>query len=347
MSTAAPRWLPTAGLVAVCAYGATLLVIDRCLSVRPSQQTLHGYLAVLRAQAERVDAGPGVLALLSGAEQRSKGSGPFIPAAGVLSAWRMAHAAEPVIWNHDTPQSVLARLHTAGAELDAVGSSEARDLVKRIDDLFRRRAARTWARRAGAGLHAVRLATRRLIGRQDPVRPPEQRLHDEARALLGEALRVVLGARDTTFESLADLQIKAVWLSIFGLAVIAMASLTFHREALFFLGAIGGLLSRLGRLMRRKPSATDYGASSASLILAPVSGAIAGWIGVLLLSVLVELGVLDATHLSGLWDRPVAPLALGLAFLLGFSERLFARVLRVAEGSLDLPKKTNHGGGAS
>lgn len=98
------------------------------------------------------------------------------------------------------------------------------------------------------------------------------------------------------------------------------------RGVLFLVGAIGGLLSRLSRSLERNDVPTDYGASWTTLFLSPVAGALGAWAGILLSALAVELNVLSETF-KDLWCCPFTQLALGLALLFGFSERLFDTVL--------------------
>jgi hypothetical protein len=62
-------------------------------------------------------------------------------------------------------------------------------------------------------------------------------------------------------------------------------------------------------------------------------GAITGWAGLLLAIMLARLGILG-TALELDWNNPYEPVALGMAFLLGFSERLFDNVLSKLEGGI-------------
>jgi len=78
----------------------------------------------------------------------------------------------------------------------------------------------------------------------------------------------------------------------------------------------------------------DYGASWSTLWLAPVLGALGAWIGVLLVQFLARVRVLDAHTFGQLWDHPTRRVAMVAAFLLGFSERLFARVVSLSENKI-------------
>jgi hypothetical protein len=147
------------------------------------------------------------------------------------------------------------------------------------------------------------------------------------KALLAEALDIVNDRTDTDFANLISWQNKTLWIVACGLLlVIALAGVLEH-EVLFLVGATGGLLSRLSRSLQRADVPTDYGASWTTLFLSPVAGALAGWSGVLLIILAVQLEALGPLFSKIDWCNPSAPAALGVAFLLGFSERAFDGIL--------------------
>jgi hypothetical protein len=166
----------------------------------------------------------------------------------------------------------------------------------------------------------------------DPVVPL-----DRWRALLSEALGLLYDRTDTDFATLVSWHNKTVWLVGTGLLLIVSLAAALQHEVLFLVGATGGLLSRLSRSLQRADVPTDYGASWTTLFLSPVVGALAGWSGVLLIVVAVELNVLGAVFKLD-WCNPYAPLALGLAFLLGFSERAFDGILGQLEDKVQSQK---------
>lgn len=159
------------------------------------------------------------------------------------------------------------------------------------------------------------------------------------RALLAEALGLLYDRTDTRFATLISWHNKTMWLTACGLLLIASLAATLQHEVLFLVGATGGLLSRLSRSLSRAEVPTDYGASWTSLFLSPVVGALAGWSGILLLITGRELNVLGST-VNINWCNPYHPLALGLAFLLGFSERAFDGILTKLETKLQTPADT-------
>jgi hypothetical protein len=153
-------------------------------------------------------------------------------------------------------------------------------------------------------------------------KPPVER----GRAVLQEALHVIYDSTDTELSIYATWHNKAVWLTGCALLLIVALTALLQNGVLFLAGGLGGLLSRLNRELDRADFQTDYGASWATLFLSPAVGALMGWAGVLLVSLLEKFQILgSALHVD--WCRPYAPLSLGLAVAFGFSERLFDAVL--------------------
>jgi len=318
-----------AGLALV--YAITVVVLDRYNSSRPSRALLREYLVDLRSTPPVDSRGDAVArgvwdelqAVIEHVDDESDGRwyrrkiktnssenpqiarlandlphirGRFksIHTSGILAIWRRAHVLERRRWLFAPSDEVHQRLVSAGADLDELGTSDARELAKRI------------AKVSGA-----------------------DRNEDEEHALLDEALRVYFAKRDDGFASAADMQAKAVYLVEFGLLLVVALALGFHREQLFLFGALGGLLSRLTRILGRNPVATDYGASAASLMIAPVMGALAGFAGIAALQGLGDIKVTQHT-LASLWSTPSTPLALTFALAFGFVERLLDKALQAA-----------------
>jgi hypothetical protein len=149
---------------------------------------------------------------------------------------------------------------------------------------------------------------------------------DRWRALHSEALGYVYNRSDTTFAQLVSWQNKTVWLVGCSLLLIVALAATLQHGILFLVGATGGLMSRLARSLSRDAVPTDYGASWSTLFLSPVIGALAGWAGILLVIVGVEFNILGSA-LKFDWCNTFNPVMLGLALLLGTSERFFEGIL--------------------
>jgi hypothetical protein len=159
-------------------------------------------------------------------------------------------------------------------------------------------------------------------------------------ALLSEALGLLYDRTDTDFATLISWHNKSIWLIGTGLLLIVSLAAALQHEVLFLVGATGGLLSRLSRSLQRADVPTDYGASWTTLFLSPVVGALAGWSGVLLVVVAVDLNVLGVIFKVD-WCNPFCPMALGLAFLLGFSERAFDGILGQLEDKVQAKQSSS------
>jgi len=145
------------------------------------------------------------------------------------------------------------------------------------------------------------------------------------RALLEEFLAALYDARDTRYARFLTLHNKAAWLLLVGLGLAwALGSFApglpngLSLGTGLLLGFLGGLLSRLLRVVATKELPTDYGAYWVPLFLAPVLGALGAVGGYLVFWALVEAQALG----EGLKPLLSPPAAYGLLVVLGFSERL-------------------------
>ena len=277
--------------VAAAAYLVGVIVARRVL-IRQSARTLTAYVERLRSSYE--------------VDQRIEGQlAKAVQAAGkhsedlVLEGWRLAHGTEPLLARGLPSEQIVARLVVLGHELSKSAVEGRAELGRRM-------------------LEAVR-----------PV-PGEDPAADEAtlRALLAEGLAQTYDARDDYFDGLVQENRRSTWLTTVGLAGVAGVAVVFGRSEFLLMGAIGGLFSRLTRILRRRPEPTDYGVSWGPLMLGPVAGALSGWIGILVLAALGAAGVSPLSEkLTPNWDQDVRSLELALAFLLGFSERFLQRIL--------------------
>jgi hypothetical protein len=342
-ATSAPDWLVVGGLVFMAVYLLALIVFDRCLSTRPSRDLLLRFAQSLRRGAgHRGHVDPATAAQLERDIDRLVSwvpRGRVISVTRVLSSWRFAHELERRTWVFATGDEVRRRLDTAQQELAALADATGDDIVAAAMSNEIRRLLHGEPADPKRSL-VVTLGRWQLSWRGRPA--PGADTENALRACLQQALRLLQDRRDTRFESLADLQTKSVWLAVLGIALILIASVTAGREAFFVFGALGAFVSRLGRLLRRKPSEYDYGASSGALYLSPVAGAIAGWLGVLLVSALADSNVnVLGSAFSGIWDNP-GLLAFAVATVSGFSERVLNRVLQEAGETISAT-----GGGSS
>jgi hypothetical protein len=153
------------------------------------------------------------------------------------------------------------------------------------------------------------------------------------RALLGRALAIIYAERDTGFSSLMEWHNKASWLMTAAIIFIGFLASAAGGAVLFLAGAAGGFSSRLMRALRREDVPLDYGASWTTLFLSPIFGALAGWFGIALVTFATspDINLLGDAFRRVDWYDPTNPVTLGIAFMMGFSERLFDAVTRAVE----------------
>jgi hypothetical protein len=168
------------------------------------------------------------------------------------------------------------------------------------------------------------------------------------RGLLYEALGMIYARNDDDNDNLLTWHNKTLWLS--GLGILLLISLEGVRRGgggLFVVGATGGFMSRLMRTLKRDNVPTDYGAYWTTLFLSPLVGALAGWTGILLIELAAKLQVLGSVFDVVKLQMPdgYGNLTLGIAFLLGFSERLFDGILKPLEERIE--KKAQAGSSSS
>lgn len=167
----------------------------------------------------------------------------------------------------------------------------------------------------------------------------------DLKACLQEVLRVVFTTRDNFYENLVNWHNKALFLIAAGLGLVLALVIANSHPMLLLLGAIGGYLGRLTRSLQAGKVPTDYGAYWTTLFLSPIAGALAAWAGVLLIGVLSHD---DLKLLGAAFDKvkfpdaqnPLNSQTMAAAFLLGFSERFFMRIVSTLEGRND-PKSKN------
>lgn len=156
-------------------------------------------------------------------------------------------------------------------------------------------------------------------------------------ALLIQALTYFDDEIDNSYSQLVSWQTKAVWLTASGAAVIVTLTFMVGNATLFLVGAVGGYLSRLSRSLKRADVPTDYGASWTTLFLSPIAGALSGWFGILLIVLLADsrFNVLGDAFRAVNWCAAMAPITMALAFVFGFSERLFDGIVSSLEDKVD------------
>jgi hypothetical protein len=360
-SPTASSWTLVGGGGLLVLYAAFLLAFDRCISTHPSRDLLVQTLDGLRdcagwprpevdandppssKAAERFDEVKSSVndAIESARRQLQstrnlkaaqknpdapKRYATVIDTALVLAIWRQAHRLDCVCWSVAPDEAAKEHLSTVMSQLKALDRPDAKNLVTQA-------AAADTAEKSTQPEQTLRLGPLTLT-------KPAVKEKSDPHPLLQEALTVFYDDRDTTFESLADTQSKASWLGILGVALIAIAALTSHREELLVFGAIGALLSRSLGLLGRKPGGNYYGVSAAVFTLAPVIGALSGWAGVAIVQGLNDLKVLSPTTFGSVWTSPTSTKSLAIAFAFGFVERLIDRVAQSTADAVPGPDKT-------
>ena len=222
-----------------------------------------------------------------------------------ISGWGLAHEAEAHLAPFLSADETRASLERAAADLLQLADSTAISIAEHIKQSL-----------------------------AAPVASVGDGSDERRQALLMQARGMLYDAMDTKFATLVSWQNKTAWLVGVGLVLIIALAAVLQHENLFLLGAAGGLLSRLSRTLNRADVPTDYGASWTTLFLSPVVGALSGWCGILLIAAAVKLNVLGAAFDTVGWCDTCSPMVLGLAFLLGFSERAFDEILTQLEGKV-------------
>ncbi|HVT19015.1 MAG TPA: carboxypeptidase-like regulatory domain-containing protein [Thermoanaerobaculia bacterium] len=226
-----------------------------------------------------------------------------------LASWSLIHKADLELLAAADLEKINARLASVQQRLVEIDKSTAKSLVERI---------------------AAELKCE-----------PAKINKEARRQVLIEATSYLFDFTDTEFASLTSWQNKAVWLTLVGVLLILGVGASEGHAALFLAGAVGGFLSRLTRELKRADVPTDYGASWSTLFLSPVAGAIAGWFGVALIMLLNDptVGVLAGPLKIINWDAHNTAATLAAAFVLGFSERLFDRIVSQLEEAIDKKKE--------
>jgi hypothetical protein len=217
-----------------------------------------------------------------------------------LAGWTYLHAVKEQSTTFLPKESVRAALECAETDLRQVATSTAIGLADRIGETLK-------------------------------VDAPEQ--FDRKKALLTEARSFLYESEDSNFTVMCVWHRKTMWLTFCSLMLIVCLATFLQNGVLFLVGAAGGLISRLLRSLYSKNVPTDYGASWTTLFLSPLVGALAGWSGILLLTLLVKLNIIGSA-LSVDWYDPYAPVTLSLALLFGISERLLSDFVTSLEEKL-------------
>lgn len=154
--------------------------------------------------------------------------------------------------------------------------------------------------------------------------------------LAPEALKLWLDQENERLEEAAETQRRTMWLVIVALGLVFALGLGGHRMVLL-IGATGGFLVPLARVRKRKIKSEDHATSWGMLLLGPMAGALAAYVGLLMIRFLADddINVLDGV-LGDVWTKPNDPKTWGLAFALGFSAPLVGSLAAATSGKLAL-----------
>lgn len=240
--------------------------------------------------------------------------------------WTIERRTDAALWSSAAEIEAYERLHAAELLMVALSPSGAlpvrlRLAAKTLHDLGTPRAKAV----------AAEIDTA-LAPPKDGETPPTE---VTCRVLLEEAVLVL-----TTGSEARDALTwhrKSFWLAAAGVVVIVALAGSFGRGELFLAGAAGAVLSRLFRAVRTGTETRDYWAWWVPLLLAPVAGALAAYVGLLFVSLLRTFDVVGDGFAEIGWDQSTTIASLGIAALLGFSERLLDRIIEQAEPKVAPP----------
>jgi hypothetical protein len=237
----------------------------------------------------------------------------FWSGAHEMASWKLVHGAELALLEEAPPEKIDVRLASAEQLLSDIGKSSAKSLAHRVSAELKRQGSK---------------------------------INKEARRqLLIEATGYIFDASEADFAASMSSQSKAFWMSLVGIGVIEMLGYLEGHVSLLLAGAIGGFLSHLIRESRHAETPTENRASWSVLFLSPIVGALCGWVGVALIMFLSspDVGVLGGPAKVINWDSGNVGAVLAAAFVLGFSERLFLRLVTQAEGFISKETEVSKG----
>jgi hypothetical protein len=255
-----------------------------------------------------------------------------------LSALQLLNAADVLAWGQVSDETaVCARIVQAQSQIGELAPDQQHVWRSQFGCFWRSDGRPTPLDPALPGRRRAAKAVGRVAAEDD-------RALALWRARLCAFLADLYESRQVRNARLSSLQQKASWSVLISLWVlIALAAAGDGRVLLA--GAIGGLLSRLTRFTGIRWLTTDFGLGWAQLYLAPPVGALAAWGGIHTLLLIQHLGTIDLhtvlsdTHAQGTGSNAAS--VLGLAIALGFSERLFDRLLRRAADTIVPPAEAS------
>ena len=236
----------------------------------------------------------------------------FLTRGNELAAWGYVHSAYVELAKYLPERMAEAWLKTAQADLQAQQQDSEAD---------------NGTLRALAGRIEQYFDQKRISEFNQLFVPPYPLRHESYGPLLSDALLAIYTVKDDHFSAISGIYNKVIWLIFWSLFLIGVLTLAFHTGHIFLVGACGGILSRLSRVLEGKKAASDFRVWWTSIFLSPVAGALGAWAGILLL----KLGA--ATRLVGWptdhldWTDACDFWLLAIALVLGYSERLFGNLI--------------------
>jgi len=219
-----------------------------------------------------------------------------------LQAWLCVYEAERQSVDYIKPEEVLKRLSTAQAELEKIDQPGAGDLKKMIEGYLKKSEEKSPYLPAEVEVclpaALTQLSNDLLLkgiikAPDDSLRQRNETADTEARQLLKESLRLKHHAYNDDLTGILSLHNKLTWVMLLGLAAIGVLALLGDPAPLFF-GGLGGLFSA----MQRTRAAGDTALSNSSVVrwiriyVSPLIGAIAAFVGLLLIPLLASLNLL-------------------------------------------------------
>jgi len=312
-------------IIVVFVYVMLVLVVRWNFIAEPTKSLLCAQLLVVRKRLKtdqdipEVDSKleksiiPHAEEILNEAEKNINKSGIFAPVMDrlfwcrghELKSWRLIHEAERMLVELYPAKKVEWRLKLALVELnnaeyfDESAKSKAKDLAKELKKLLD----------------------------SSPDLPT-------MKAALQQALRFIYDFRDDYFDGLVTWHNKSVFLLFTGLILIVALASSIGFALFFLMGAVGGFLSRLSRSLQTKGVPVDYGAYWTTLLLSPIAGALAGWVGILMVDWLSAIDLFGKDFADIKWPasgEEISQYSLAAAFVFGFSERMLMNIIKPIE----------------
>jgi len=154
-------------------------------------------------------------------------------------------------------------------------------------------------------------------------------MKERKRFLLKEATKTYEDFRDAYFETLSDLNNKTMWLILTSFIFIVLIILFEKFPLLVVAGGIGGLLSKLRKIIGQPSESNDYGLSWGPIFLSPLVGSITGWAGVYIVLFLAKVGTFSQSLVETLDMEGgcYKPALLIIALVFGYSAGLFEKMI--------------------